>query len=426
MADQKRPSIAEILAAARKQGSGGGVAPAGGEVPPATDEKAQSPSPAPSESDAPAAKPAPKPAPAKAVPAKPAATTSEVAESKPAAKPAGKAMPAKAASGGRPSVAEMLAMARGGAAAKPAAASETPVTETPTAPVKPAAAKPAAAAKPVAAKPAEAAKPAAKKPTADSVDGGAAKESSKAASGVLQDTSSILVAARKTGKPGPLSKAEAAKLSPDGEPAAKPGAKSGVAPMPAKPDYAKPKAAKGAPPDENRRSFLYRSGRFLVVAVAGSFLAVGFSALTATFSLWTLGFARFMFPNILTEPPSRFKVGFPADFPPGAVEEKFKAQFGVWIAKAEYNGQMQIYALKTVCTHLGCTPNWLEGEQKFKCPCHGSGFYKDGINFEGPAPRPLERYAISLASDGQIEVDKSKIFQEEMGQWKDAASFVPV
>jgi cytochrome b6-f complex iron-sulfur subunit len=85
-----------------------------------------------------------------------------------------------------------------------------------------------------------------------------------------------------------------------------------------------------------------------------------------------------------------------------------------------------IYAIKSVCTHLGCTPNWLEAEQKFKCPCHGSGFYKDGINFEGPAPRPLERYAISLAEDGQLLVDKSRTFQQELGQWKDAASYVTV
>ena len=89
--------------------------------------------------------------------------------------------------------------------------------------------------------------------------------------------------------------------------------------------------------------------------------------------------------------------------------------YGVWVVNGEYNGQREIYALRTVCTHLGCTPNWLEGEQKFKCPCHGSGFYKDGINFEGPAPRPLERFAIRLADDGQIEVDKSKMFQEELG-----------
>ena len=79
-----------------------------------------------------------------------------------------------------------------------------------------------------------------------------------------------------------------------------------------------------------------------------------------------------------------------------------------------------------ICTHLGCTPNWLDGEQKFKCPCHGSGFYITGINFEGPAPRPLERVGISLSSDGMLEVDKSLKFQEEMGQWADPNSFVEV
>jgi cytochrome b6-f complex iron-sulfur subunit len=133
-----------------------------------------------------------------------------------------------------------------------------------------------------------------------------------------------------------------------------------------------------------------------------------------------------MFPNILTEPPSRFKVGFKDNFPPGQVDTKFVATNGVWVVNGEYNGQQQIYALRTVCTHLGCTPNWLEGEQKFKCPCHGSGFYKDGINFEGPAPRPLERYAIKVGDDGQLEIDKSKMFQEELGQWADPSSFVNV
>ena len=102
------------------------------------------------------------------------------------------------------------------------------------------------------------------------------------------------------------------------------------------------------------------------------------------------------------------------------------SEFKVWIANSEYNGQQEIYALQSVCTHLGCTPNWLEAEQKFKCPCHGSGFYMDGINFEGPAPRPLERYAIRIASDGQIEIDSSRTFQEEMGQWSDPSCFIPV
>ena len=66
------------------------------------------------------------------------------------------------------------------------------------------------------------------------------------------------------------------------------------------------------------------------------------------------------------------------------------------------------------------------GRRKFKCPCHGSGYYITGVNFEGPAPRPLERMAIRVAEDGALEVDKSRKFQEEMGQWNDPASFVPV
>jgi cytochrome b6-f complex iron-sulfur subunit len=160
--------------------------------------------------------------------------------------------------------------------------------------------------------------------------------------------------------------------------------------------------------------------------MVGTSLGAGFTALATTMGLWTLELARFMFPNVRIEPPSQFKVGPIANFPPETVADQFKSQYGVWIVNTQYNGQQQIYALSTVCTHLGCTPNWLESERKFKCPCHGSGFYIDGINFEGPAPRPLERYAIRLADDGQVEVDKSRIFQEEKGEWADPASFIPV
>jgi cytochrome b6-f complex iron-sulfur subunit len=196
--------------------------------------------------------------------------------------------------------------------------------------------------------------------------------------------------------------------------------------MPDKPAFAQPRPAAAAGPVATRRGFTQSMMAGIVTAFAGSSLAIGFSSLAVTLNLWTLGFARFMFPNILTEPPTKFKVGFPGELAQGQVQTKFVPQFGVWIVRHEYDGQPQIYALQTVCTHLGCTPNWLEGEQKFKCPCHGSGFYKDGINFEGPAPRPLERFAIRLADDGQLEVDKSRKFKEEVGQWRDTASFVPV
>ncbi len=163
--------------------------------------------------------------------------------------------------------------------------------------------------------------------------------------------------------------------------------------------------------------------RFLAV-LARSPLVVGFAALASTFGIWLLGLARFMFPNVLIEPPTKFKAGFPDDYPPGFVETKYKAKHGVWIVHDQYDGEPQIYALKAVCTHLGCIPYWLESERKFKCPCHGSGFYEDGINFEGPAPRPLERFAIRIAEDGQLEIDKSRTFQQELGQWSDPDCFV--
>jgi len=152
----------------------------------------------------------------------------------------------------------------------------------------------------------------------------------------------------------------------------------------------------------------------------------GMALLSAAAALWTAGTARFLMPNVVTEPPQQFKVGYPAEYPLGRVETRFKEQYGVWVVHGEYRGQPQIYALRTVCTHLGCITIWQESEGKFKCPCHGSGFYADGINFEGPAPRPLERYAIRVADDGQLEIDRSRIFQEELGQWQDAESFAVV
>ncbi len=45
-------------------------------------------------------------------------------------------------------------------------------------------------------------------------------------------------------------------------------------------------------------------------------------------------------------------------------------------------------------------------------------FIKTGINIEGPAPRPLERYKIVMAEDGQILIDKNTKFQQEKGQWE--------
>jgi cytochrome b6-f complex iron-sulfur subunit len=166
--------------------------------------------------------------------------------------------------------------------------------------------------------------------------------------------------------------------------------------------------------------------RGILRAMFGSCLGAGFTALGAAAGLWAAGTARFLMPNVTTEPPNRFKVGFPSDYPAGRVETRYKETYGVWVVHGVYQGRAQIYALRTTCTHLGCITIWQESEEKFKCPCHGSGFYRDGLNFEGPAPRPLERCAIRIADDGQLEVDRSRVFQQELGQWDDAACYVPV
>lgn len=182
-----------------------------------------------------------------------------------------------------------------------------------------------------------------------------------------------------------------------------------IAPAAVKPGgSASPTTKLGGPASAERRHFI-----FTWLGLAWTAFAIATASALSTV-------LRFMFPNVLFEPKSFFKAGLPDSYEVGKVDERWKDKYGVWIVR----NMQGIYALSTVCTHLGCTPNWLEGEQKFKCPCHGSGFYKTGIHFEGPAPRPLERYRISIADDGQILVDKSKKYQQEKGEWSDPESIV--
>ncbi len=155
-----------------------------------------------------------------------------------------------------------------------------------------------------------------------------------------------------------------------------------------------------------------------------TWMAVAWLTFTASMLGMLLGTVRFLFPNVLSEPPSSFKAGDVNNYEENKVDDKFK-EVGAWVIRArDERNRDTIYALSTTCTHLGCTPNWLEGEKKFKCPCHGSGFKISGVNFEGPAPRPLERYAIKKSDDGQLVVDKSRKFQKELGQWDDGDSYI--
>ena len=72
-----------------------------------------------------------------------------------------------------------------------------------------------------------------------------------------------------------------------------------------------------------RRSFMAKAGAGWTV-----FSLASVASLLAT--------ARFMFPNDLFEPPTKFKIGMPDDFaatPNGAVDERFKAKNGIWVVR---------------------------------------------------------------------------------------------
>ncbi|MEK6797534.1 MAG: Rieske 2Fe-2S domain-containing protein [Planctomycetota bacterium] len=164
--------------------------------------------------------------------------------------------------------------------------------------------------------------------------------------------------------------------------------------------------------DVSRRAFMSNA------ALGAGWLAFGAGAAVSIGP----AFGRFMMPNVLEEPDPRIRVGKLQrylEMDPGGVNEDFKPQ-GIWMIREE----SRVAALNIICTHLGCIPNWLPNDRKFKCPCHGSGYKPDGVNFEGPTPRPLERFRIYL-EDGVVIVDKSKKFQYELGQWDQPGSSIP-
>jgi cytochrome b6-f complex iron-sulfur subunit len=422
----KRPSIQEILAAARKAGAAAPVEEAVAGTAPAPEEEAAEPAvePAPAGAAmaeaAPAAEvptpqklgrpltlqeklaaarakggpPAPAPAPAAVKTARPtppvtpiaAESEAPVAEAAPAPAPAPpRTVPPSPAPVGRPlTLQEKLAAARGAAAASAPAPAGTAKA---VAPPKPAAATGKAAPAPA---------PKRELPPLDKITD--PKDLAEA----------LRQAAVKRGKEAEAAKAKDA-------PAAKPGREKESRPSTVLPRPSKAAALASA--------MIPRRSWFSITAM----IWIGWGAFALGVTQFTALMGRFMFPNVLAEPPSTIKIGLPANYEPEDVNERFKAEWGFWVVRStRYGGEDIIYALKSVCTHLGCPPNWLAGEQKFKCPCHGSGFYISGINFEGPAPRPLERFKLVVGDDGQLVVDKSQLFQQELGQWSDPESYIQV
>ena len=109
---------------------------------------------------------------------------------------------------------------------------------------------------------------------------------------------------------------------------------------------------------------------------------------------------QFFAPNVLFEPPTTFRAGNPDLYPVHSVT--FLQDQQVYIVRMPEG----FYAVSAVCTHLGCVTQWKPDAEMIACPCHGSKFKSDGTKIEGPAPRPLPHFAVSLTADGELLVDK--------------------
>ncbi|HLY59817.1 MAG TPA: Rieske 2Fe-2S domain-containing protein [Terriglobia bacterium] len=212
--------------------------------------------------------------------------------------------------------------------------------------------------------------------------------------------------AQGTGVAKPVEKSAAAPATP--KPAVQaPATAKAVTPPAAKPAAAPAKEVKEPDPNQLRRRLTWTC----IVA----FLGANF-----------LMFLRFFFPRALFEPSNICNLGYPSDYVLG-VSDRFKQECRIYVVREP----TQIFAIFAKCTHLGCTPDWKPAENKFKCPCHGSGYTPEGINFEGPAPRPMDRAHVELNAQGQIIADKSILFMWDRSkggrdEFNDPGAFIPV
>ena len=168
----------------------------------------------------------------------------------------------------------------------------------------------------------------------------------------------------------------------------------------------------------SRRRFLRRS----VLAVWGLSATAG------------VGGALFMlYPNLAGKFGSLITVGTKTDFPaakPGDFKIGQAGMFYVQPAKtyiSHLDKQTQFslqgttledqFAAETIvkdtdgsywiglyqkCVHLGCTVPFRDDCASFKCPCHGSHYHVSGEYLDGPAPRSLDRFALSFSGESVI------------------------
>ncbi len=131
--------------------------------------------------------------------------------------------------------------------------------------------------------------------------------------------------------------------------------------------------------------------RLLRIVGKGSVLAAFLAQLGAA--------GRAFFPNVLYEPPRKFNLKRPHDYPVGYTFDAAHRLYVIRNANA-------FHVISAICTHLGCNVQWKGTE--FDCPCHGSRFNPDGTVISGPAPQPLSWFEANESPDGFLQVDTAE------------------
>ena len=135
-----------------------------------------------------------------------------------------------------------------------------------------------------------------------------------------------------------------------------------------------------------------------------AFLRMGASALGAV-ALLEMGGAAFFFLRAGSQEVEfggTITAGPIEEFRPGSVTEFATAHF--FLVCTPDGGFL---ALHNRCTHLGCTVNWVPGDEEFICPCHAASFDAFG-DFRGPpVPRPLDTFPVSF-HEGMVRVDTAQ------------------
>jgi cytochrome b6-f complex iron-sulfur subunit len=107
-------------------------------------------------------------------------------------------------------------------------------------------------------------------------------------------------------------------------------------------------------------------------------------------------------PSVFPESNSKAKIGPPTTFSKDSITQI--PDLRLWVFRDEQG----VYAISSICTHLGCTVARDDETGEFLCPCHGSKFAADGKVMAGPAPKGLNWLAMSVSPDGQIVVDTAR------------------